>query len=220
MPDVADFIPSEKKNEDKNEDKSENNKSKSSWKDSLEDNLKNASELENIADISSLAKSYVSLSKLTSQKHEGISKEDTWENFQIKARNFFKISESESEYDFDSESDKNTKDFYRKLGFELNLHPMQTKALLEKISANSKTKSEENLKNLENKWKNETKESIFKNISNKDEILGKALKKLEITSEELTEKLGVAKNHPIINKMLFLLGTEESKEDDPITTEN
>ena len=219
MSEVADNIP-ETKPEVKL-DKTETKPEDTSWKDSLGDDLKDASELKNFKDVNNLAKSYIQLSKLTSQKHEGISEEDSWDEFSTKAKNFFKLKEDEKEYDFEVKTeDTKSKDFYRKLGFDLNLHPMQAKALFQKIQDNKETTSKDNLEHLKSKWTKETKESVFKDISNKDEIIGKALKSLEMSSEELSEKLGVAAHHPIINKMLKIIGTKtEEGEGTPITTE-
>ena len=62
-------------------------------------------------------------------------------------------------------------------------------------------------------WRQET-ENLTKEVSNKDEVIGKAFAKLGTTREKFEEALGDIKHHPEVNKLLLHIGKTENKTKD------
>lgn len=187
-------------------------KTESAWREGLPEDLKNSAELRTFKSVSDLAKSYVSSSKMLSQRFEGVGKDDTFESFSEKAGKFLKIPEI-SEY-------KGTKhEEVNKLAHKLKIHPeFQLKPFLKEYDQTKGQLLEaEKLEKLK-VWEEESKK-LTKEMKDKDEVLGRAFKRLEVQREGFEKEMGDLAKHPGVLKLLLKLGeVQEGKASDPKTT--
>ena len=173
-----------------------------SWKDDLPEDVKDSSELSTFKDVAALAKSYVTLSKSFSKNHEAPGKDDNFETFSEKTGKFFGIGKRE-EYKTKYEGD-NKKEI-EDLAHKYRLAPIQIQGFMEDYKKHREEVSKAKIGLRNEKWEKENKEN-FKEITNKDELLGKALNSLGTDAEKMKATLKDQFENPAIKKLLVNMG--------------
>ena len=165
----------------------------------------------NFKSVEDLGTAYVNATKLLSQKISGVSKDDDFESFSKKAQLFNHLPENKDEYASGSE----IPDEIKEIGFKYKLHPDLQLPHLVKDLEKVKQNANEVLKKKEiEKWSEESKE-VLKNIEDKDMVLARAFKALDMDREGFEKQAGPLSKHPLVNKMLSVIGNvkEESPAD-------
>lgn len=181
------------------------------------EDLKNAGWLKNTPKVGGLVKSYDELLKVASGNIKAVTKDDSWETIQQKSESFYNLAKKEEEYKVDYDGDN--KEDIRKLGFKYKMHPTQVKGFIKdftEVQKNSRT-----IKNqVEQTGWVEKNKAAFKDISNKDELIGKALNHMGESQESLKEFLGRHSENPFVMKTLLSLGQRLStvKDGKPVTS--
>ena len=194
----------------------------SKWKADLDEELKNSSELKDIEDVNSLAKSYISMSKAYSSRVDGVTGEEDWDEFATKTGKFLRIPEKKSDYKLDDVKDN--VDELVDLGHKYKLHPKQVKHFSEDFLKVLK-KNDENLRSEKVKASEKELEDTFKDIKDRDECIGKALNKSGYSLDSMKKSLGDSYLNSKLQKILYDYGkslssdsTSKVDKEPPITT--
>lgn len=179
----------------------------SDFRDTLPADLKGDPSLANLSSVESLASAYVSANKQLSKNHPGPGKEDSWEDFSKKTSNFFKTPKTADEYKHEYEGDH--KERVTQIAHKCKIHPKQVKPFVDELLKAVQVKGEVNTSQRVEQWKKETSE-VYQGVEGKDEVLGRAFKKLGETNETIEAKLGAVRHNPIIAKLFLKLGEAEA----------
>ena len=186
------------------------------WLEGVPEEVRSSPHLAHISSVSSLAQSYVQASEQLSKSHPGPAKDEAWDSFAQKTQKFFHIPDQKDEYKhaYEGEYSKEVSE----IAYKYRLHPMQVKPVVEDLLKVFNTGSEGKTAQRVEIWAKDS-EKVFEGVEGKDEILGRALKKMGVTREALEAEFGGFMKHPLLNKVLLALGKDEgSVSSEPITS--